>query len=259
MVAQAGAARCNRFLEYLRDRGGQRLQSRLRNRAAGARRVDAGAEQSLADIDIAQAGNKTLVEQQRLGGRQPVGKGPRQQRRAEIRPQRLRPDAGEQRVRIGTRRVDEIERSEAPRIVERHHPAIAGFENDMVVLANRVRIDPHPPRHAEVQHHRIAAISIDQPIFGAPPAGDDGRPRQSLAQPIGERPAQIGTVPRPPVKALSEPAGSEATHDGFDFGKFGHGCAFMAVPAPAPARPRVQYSASGWPGGGSGRKRETAT
>ena len=65
-------------------------------------------------------------------------------------------------------RRHQIKAAKAPGIIERHHPAIAGFEHDMIMFFKGFRIHPHPPRHAEMDNQRIAAIGLHQAIFGAP-------------------------------------------------------------------------------------------
>ena len=52
-------------------------------------------------------------------------------------------------------------------------------------------IDPPASRHAEMEDHRVAAVGLDQPIFGAPAEPGDARAGQPLAQVRRERPAQI--------------------------------------------------------------------
>ena len=49
-------------------------------------------------------------------------------------------------------------------------------------------IDPPAPRHAEVEDQRVAAVGVDQPIFGAPAEPGDPRPGQPLAKVDRETP-----------------------------------------------------------------------
>ena len=63
-------------------------------------------------------------------------------------------------------------------------------EDDMVVLALGRRIEPHPPRHAEMKNERIVTVGGDQPELGAALDAGDGRPGQPLDEPVGKRPPQ---------------------------------------------------------------------
>ena len=59
-----GAWRIGKVGGHVVDRGHEPAQALGGDRAAGARRVDTGAMQRLAHIDIAEASDDTLVEQQ---------------------------------------------------------------------------------------------------------------------------------------------------------------------------------------------------
>ena len=117
---------------------------------------------------------------------------------------------------------NQIKAANAPGIIERHHPAIARFEHDMVMFFKGFRINPHPARHAEMDNQRIAAIGLHQAIFGAPVQPGNDSPGQSLAQRLRQRPAQIGPIGNDTGEALAFPHWGQAAHHGFDFGKFGH-------------------------------------
>jgi hypothetical protein len=68
----------------------------------------------------------------------------------------------------------------------------------------------------------VAAIGVDQPIFGAPAQARDPRPGQPLAQIGLERPAQV----RPAQLDRRDPSpleqGGEPANRGFDLGKLRH-------------------------------------
>ena len=92
----------------------------------------------------------------------------------------------------------------------------------MIVLADVGGVDPPPPRHSQVKYQRVAAIGLDQPIFGTTAKRGDPRPDQPLAKIDRHRPAEIGAArldphEPTPLEHLGQPA-----HGGFDFGKFGH-------------------------------------
>ena len=108
----------------------------------------------------------------------------------------------------------------------------------MVVLADLRRIDPPAARHAEMEDHRVAAIGVDQPIFGAPAEAGDPRAGQPLAQIGRERPAQVGAA-RLDARDAGGPSSTrlKPADGGFDFGQLRHGSRDMASAAPqAPAR-----------------------
>ena len=93
----------------------------------------------------------------------------------------------------------------------------------MIVLAELGRIDPPAARHAEVEDHRVAAVGVDQPIFGA--AAEPGHPRagQPLAEVGRERPAQVGAARLDARDAAGPEHVLQPADGGFDFGKLGHG------------------------------------
>ena len=92
----------------------------------------------------------------------------------------------------------------------------------MVVLADFVRIDPPPPGHAEMEDQCVAAIAVDQPIFGPAAKRGDAGPGQPLAKIGRKRAAQI----RPPRLDRDDAPALEhlgqAANGGLDFGKLGH-------------------------------------
>ena len=88
----------------------------------------------------------------------------------------------------------------------------------MVVLADLSRVDAPVPRHAEVEHERIAAVGVDQPIFGAPMKPDDPRAGQPLAEIDGERAAQIRAARLDPFDAAAVKHMGKAADGRFDFG-----------------------------------------
>ena len=105
----------------------------------------------------------------------------------------------------------------------------------MIVDQRLLRVDPPAPRHAEVEDEAVAAIGIDQPIFGPARKTGHRRPGQPLPQIDRHRPAQVGAVGDDAGQPLAVQHGGEAPDGGFDFGQFGHGILTIGT-----VRPLVQ-------------------
>lgn len=73
-----------------------------------------------------------------------------------------------------------------------------------------------------MEDERIAAIGVDEAVFGAPRQPRDGRAGHALPQVDGNRLAQVRTARLDRGQALAEEHGFEPAHGGFDFGKFWH-------------------------------------
>ena len=143
-------------------------------------------------------------------------------RAVEILAERLRAHA-EERLIVGERvGADQVYAAEAARVVERQKPPLLRFEQEVVVGADRVRLDPPAPRHAQVEDHRVAAIGVDQAIFGTAPERGDARPGQPLAQVVGEGPAKVRAAGLDGGEPAPLQHGTKTAHGGLDFGKLGH-------------------------------------
>ena len=129
--------------------------------------MDAGAVQRLAGIDIAEARDDALVEQQQLDRRGPPGQSALQLSRVEV--ERLRPERLERRPILKAARTHQVERTEPPGVVERDAAALVGLDDEVVVL-RRPRSDQRAtvPGHAEVEDERVAAVGVDQAVFRSP-------------------------------------------------------------------------------------------
>src|SRR5476651_1207264 len=104
--------------QHLADRHDQPFGARARHRRGEAARRQPGPIERLGDIDIAETGDDTLVEQRRFDRRHLAGKRGGQARSVEFVAERLRPDAGEQRMRRQRRLGRVVEQPEAPGVVE---------------------------------------------------------------------------------------------------------------------------------------------
>ena len=96
-------------------------------------------------------------------------------------------------------------------------------QHEMIVLLDGLGLDPPAARHAEVEDHRLAAIGVDQAIFGAAAQRRDFRSGHRLDQAGWERAAQVRAIDRHAGDSLPLKVARQAAHGGFDFGQFGHG------------------------------------
>jgi hypothetical protein len=118
-----------------------------------------------ADIDIAKAGHDGLIEQQQLDRRNAPLQGISQMARRQAGAQRLGAQRGERAPLFQRVGLHQIDRAEPARVVEREGMAMAGFDQQVVVLAQRLGIDPPAPRHAQMEDHRAAPFGVDQAIW----------------------------------------------------------------------------------------------
>ncbi len=190
-------------------------------------REDAGAEQGLADIDVAEAGDDRLVEQRRLDRGFPAREGVREGGGRKGIVERFGAEAGDQAVGVLRRGRDEIERAEAAGIDEADEGAIVGFEGQ-VLVRQRGGIDRHPAGHAEMDQHRQRAVEPHEHVFATAAEAFDAGAGEELHEALGDRPAQVGPGEDDPGEAAAFELGGEAAHHGFDFGEFRHG-AFAAI------------------------------
>ena len=116
----------------------------------------------------------------------------------------------------------QVERPETPGIIQREPPPLIGVDDEMVVLANLRRIDAPMAGHPEVEHQRVAAVGVDQSIFGASSEARDPRPGQPLAEIDRQCSPKVGSPRLDPLDAPALRAHVQPAHGGFDFGEFRH-------------------------------------
>ena len=174
----------------------------------------------LANIDIAKPRDDPLVEQQGLDGGASAPKLLVQAVHIELR--RLRPHLSDGAPSLHFSGRDEVDGSEAPRVVESNAPALVRFHQQMIVHKYLVGVDPPLSRHAEVEHQRVSPIGRDQSELSAPSEPRDRRSRQPLAKIGWERSAQIRSAQLHPGNPPAEKHFLEPTDGGFDFGKLWH-------------------------------------
>ena len=177
--------------------GTSRFESVERNAPSGPLRVDARAIQRLADIDVAEARDDALVEQQQLDRRGPPG-----EPIASIRRASMSSGSGPSALKAATRPSSSVRtRSSEPNLRASFSASRRPSSVSMMkwsCLAISLGIDPPVAGHAEVKDERVAAIGIDQAIFRA--AAKPGHPGagQPLAEVLREaHGADPAAAPRP--------------------------------------------------------------
>ena len=192
-----------------------------RHPATRLARVDPRLPQCLADIDVAEPGDDPLVEQQQLDRLLASPRGLAQMLCRQRIAQRLGTERGERRPRIEFGCQQQVDRTEAPRVVQRED-VFPGREYQMVMLVGILGIDPPASAHTQVKHQRVVAVGMDQSVFCAARQARNRRAGHCLHQIGREWAAHVGSVDpyADDPLALEEPG--EAANGGFDFGKLGH-------------------------------------
>jgi hypothetical protein len=193
--------------------------------------------QSLANIDVAQAGHDPLVQQQGLGTLLAAREGVDEARGVEGWRQRLRPQSREPGVQVHGGGVDEVHVPEPARVVIGHAPAVVGLEDHMGVLRVRVRgvvefARPHlalwqgdleASAHPQVHHQGLTAVEAGEQVLGPALQPLDPRADQALDEAVGEREAQVRAAGLDASELSAGQHGLQSAADGLDLGKFRHG------------------------------------
>ncbi len=79
------------------------------------------------------------------------------------------------------------------------------------------------PGHAEMADHDLAVVEREKQIFAAPADGLDTAPFEAGCEIRRQGKAQIAAPHRDARYAMAFELGCQATADGLDFGKLGHG------------------------------------
>ena len=96
------------------------------------------------------------------------------------------------------------------------------FQQKVIVRPKRVRVDPPAARHTEVEHQCVAAVGIEQPVFGAAVQANYARAGETLAEIDREGAAEIGAAEFDPAERAPLEDPREASYSCFDFRKLGH-------------------------------------
>ena len=167
VVAQARAAGADRRAQDVLDRFGKPRAARKRQPVRRRARIDAGAKQALARVDVADADDAPPVQQELLDRRAMLSGERIKARRVERARQRLDAEVREQRMRVhGILRPQDG--AEAPRIAQPQH-AVAEHEIEVIVLLRRRARCQHAQAagHAQMQD-QMAVAAIDQQVLAAP-------------------------------------------------------------------------------------------
>ena len=226
VVVDRGAAVVDPGLQGGDDGVAQRLQVLGLHRAGGRERVQAGPVERLVGVDVADAGDPGLVEQERLQRRRAPGGHRSQRLRRELGRERLDADlAGEARLEVDV--VDQEGLAEAARVGEPdlatvvedeagaqvagrgralglvQPPSLRGVEH--VLALDQDQVAGHPQMHDQ----RLAAVQRQQQVLAAPPQPLDRAPADRGAQLRPAAPAATSARPAPPATrsgALPAPA-----------------------------------------------------
>ena len=196
------------------------LETLERNRTCGPPRIDACAIQGFADIDVAEPGNDMLIEKDELDCGAPASEPPFQFACSKV--EGFGAERHEWRPGRKLVRLEKIERTEAPGIIERKPPAFLRFYDEVIVLRSFRWIDPPVAGHSQMKHERIAAIGLDQAVFCPPAKSDHASPDKPLAKIHRKRTPQV----RPPRLDLRDTPAledlSQSADGRLDFGQLGH-------------------------------------
>ena len=198
-----------------------------RREPRGPERMELRAPQRLVGVDVADARDEALVDEERLEPR-PAAADPgpeRLEREAVV--ERLRADPVE---RVVVREV-EPDPPELAHVAEPQLGAVVQRERQPLVGVDRQRRrhDEQLPGHLEVDGEERAAGEVDDDLLAAPadgldpPAGHaaDERLRVLVAQRPGPRDARAGDLRAGPAALGQQPA-PEVARDGLDLGQLRH-------------------------------------
>ncbi len=99
---------------------------------------------------------------------------------------------------------------------------VLGLQHQMIVLVRCFGIDPPAPAHAEMEHHRMVTVGMEDAVFRAARQARDGRPGQRLHQIGREGAPHVGPVHPHAGDPLALEKSGKPADGGFDFGKLGH-------------------------------------
>jgi len=151
--------------------------------------------------------------------------------------ERLGTHRRESRMGFQVRGVDQIHVPEAAGVeVGEGAPGI-GLEDDVSVFGiggrgerefarrfgGAVRLYCETAGHAQVHHQRLVPIERGEDVLAASGQRDDTRAGQPLDESVGQRESQVGRRAATLTSPSADQMRLQATPDGFDLGKFGHG------------------------------------
>jgi hypothetical protein len=178
------------------DLARQRLALGRGQGVRAARRRDRRAEQRLARVDVADAGNALLVQERRLD-RPAAARVERAQALAvDALGHRVDALAGRPKRQLLVRaRSDPGEQPESPRVHVRQRRAVLKSQQHVRVSGERAgrarvgRVETKLPRHAQVRDEPRPASEVDEQELAVAAHARHREPRKLLAEPARDRPA----------------------------------------------------------------------
>ncbi len=171
MIAQGRSAIVDGAQQHLLDGSDQAVSAFALDRVSRPTRRDAGQEQGLAGVYIADPNQGLLIEQGGLDGSASSLETLGQRGPVEGIVERFGPQALEELV-LGQRLVGgQQHQTEAARVVETDLPAFLGFDHDMIVPLERMFgstcriVQGHATRHAEMGDQGVTVIEAEQQVF----------------------------------------------------------------------------------------------
>ena len=223
---------------------GERDVALARDAAGRALRRDAGAEQRLGGVDVADADDDPLVHEEILD-RPPAPARAREEIVAVERvAERFGTEVAQQLVRAAGRLPEPA--TEAARVVEAQQASRIEHEVDVVVRAQRDvgREHAQRPGHAEVHDHG-ARLGVQQQVLRAALDRRDALAAQVGGERFRHGPAQCALAHDELAHDASRHVRRDAAARGFDFGQLGHAVQRGAPSAAASAS--ASSNASGSP------------
>ena len=228
------------ILAASRSAAGVTLPVRVASREAGFQGLEAGPEKSLADVDVAEAGDDALVHEEGLEVGLPPQRAPGQIGAVEIVAQRLDAEAGEEGILGEIALRDQRHVAEAAGVVVGDDGA-AGHGEDQVVVLSVIAVlvdvlaerqvplaaavgDGQPPGHAEVHGQHLVPIEMDQDVLGAPAEAQHAPAGQALGEALRQGEAQVGAPLLHPHERAPGEHGLQARAHRLDLGQLRHGC-----------------------------------
>ena len=165
-VVERGAPILDRLLQHPADRGIKALGVLVRQRVCLAQRAQAGLEQHLIRVDIAQTCHKRLIEQQRLECPCVPGQLRGEEIQGELSRQRLRAEMAYHRLEIAR----QVHTTELAWVVKDQLATISQVEDNAGVLAwlDLLWLHSQLPTHAEVDQQLAGRGQKEDQKLGSP-------------------------------------------------------------------------------------------
>ena len=184
--------------------------------------TDAGAEQGLVGVDVADSGHNCPVHEELLH-RDPASPAhPEEIGAVKGRGQRFRADAGQERMGCGGIRGPD-HGAEFARVVETEHGAIFKDDVEMIVFAGERRPGEQPEKAGHPQmDDEPPRFTVEEQILPPPLDGADRPPRQGNMQLLRDRKPELRRPDHHPLDPLPHQLPLQPAAGQFHLGKFRH-------------------------------------